>query len=141
YSENCDNGMDSDCFTDDAWIEDLPDENRLEKRDIHTHHARHHPPLRENRQHTQRSYHIGTNHRDKVEEKEERSQQSRVWDVQQRQPNTGSQCSYEPNQHIPPKVSTQALIEGMQQKVDGVSTVYRRFEAEPANDAWAINDK
>ena len=29
----------------------------------------------------------------------------------------------------------------MQQEVHGVSTSYRRFETEPANDAWAINDK
>src|SRR5207249_4663660 len=135
------NGMDSDCFAENAWREDLPYDNRLEKRDIHSHHERHHPPLRESRQDTQRSYHIGTDHRDKVEEKEERSQQSCVWDVQQRQPNTGSQCSEECNQQSPPQVSTQALIEGVQQEVNGVSTSYRRFETEPAKDAWAINDK
>src|SRR2546430_12270591 len=32
-------------------------------------------------------------------------------------------------------------MEGVQQEVHGVSRSYRRFETEPANDAWAINDK
>src|SRR6266567_8758955 len=139
--EKGDDGMNSNGCAENAWREDLPDDHPLKKREIYSDHERHYPPLWESRQDTQHSYHVGTYHRDKVEEKEERSQQSCVWDVQQRQPNTGSQCSYECNQQISPKVSTQALIDGVQQEVNGVSTSYRSFEAEPANDAWAINDK
>src|SRR5207248_8815908 len=102
---------------------DLPDDNRLEKRDINGHDERHHQPLGKSRQDTQYPCHVGTNHRDKVEEKEERSQKSRVWDVQQRQPNTGSQCSYEPNQHIPPKVSRSEERRVGKESSDGWSRV------------------
>src|SRR5216684_4137826 len=85
------NGMNPDCSAEDAWCQDLPQDNPHEQRHKNSHGEHHHPSLWYSRQDTQRRYHKGAYHRDKVEQKEERSQQSGIRDAQQRQYNAGTQ--------------------------------------------------
>src|SRR3989440_10632866 len=139
--EKGDDGMNSNGFAENAWREDLPDDNPLKKRDIYSYNERHYPPLWESRQDAQRSYHVGTYHRHKVEEKEERSQQSCIGDAQQREPNAGTKGTDERQQNRAAKVPAHALVEGAQQEGDGASLCCRSFEAQPANDARTVNDK
>src|SRR5712692_7155467 len=135
------NGMNSHGFAEDAWPQYLPQDNPLEKRHIHRHNEHHHPPLWQSRQDRQRRYHNGTDHRDKEKEEEKHSQQCRIWDVQQREPNAGPQGAYQRLQQRATKVPAQALIEIAQEEVDRVPLSYRRFVAEPAHDARAVNHK
>src|SRR6266516_6412883 len=135
------NGMKASGFAENAWCQNLHNDNSLTKRHIHSHYQHHHPPLRQSRQDTKSFYHIGTYHRDKIEEKEERSQQSGILNVQQRESNAGTQGSYECKQQRAPKVPAHTLIEGVQQEIDGAPLSCRSFEAEPTNDARAIKDK
>src|SRR5713101_1701146 len=72
---------------------------------------------------------------------QEPSQQCRIWDVQQREPNAGTQGAYQRLQQRATKVPAQALIEIAQEEVDRVPLSYRRFVAEPAHDARAVNHK
>ncbi len=137
--EKGDDGMNSNGCAENAWREDLPDDHPLKKREIYSDHERHYPPLWESRQDTQHSYHVGPDHRHKVEEKEERSQQSRIGDAQQREPNAGPQGTDERKQQRAAKVPAQALVEGAQQEGDGASLGCRSFEVEPAKDAMLPN--
>ena len=139
--EKGDDGMNSNGCAENAWREDLPDDNPLKKCDKYSYNERHYPPLWESRQDTQYSYHIGPDHRNKVEEKEERSQQSGIGDAQQREPHAGTQGTDERKQQRAAKVPAHALVEGAQQEGDGASLCCRSFEAEPANDARTVNDK
>src|SRR6266478_2532900 len=104
--------------------DDLPHDYPLEQRHIHTHDQHHRPPLWESRQDAQRFYRIGAYDGDKVEEKEQHCQQSRVGDAQQCEPDAGTQGAYERKQQGAPKVPTQALIEGLQQEVERTSQRY-----------------
>src|SRR5438046_10558402 len=83
--EKGDDGMNSNGCAENAWREDLPDDNPLKKCDKYSYNERHYPPLWESRQDTQYSYHIGPDHRNNVEEKEERCQPRGIASAQPRE--------------------------------------------------------
>ena len=135
------NGMNPDCSAENARGQYLPQDNPHEQHDKNSHGQHHHPSLWESRQDAQRRYDKGPDHRDKVEQKEERPQQSRVWDAQQRQHNAGTQGSGEREQRRAPEVPTQAGVERAQQEVDGIPLIGRSFVAEPGDHAGTIQKK
>ncbi len=133
--------MNSNGTAENAWRQYHPHHNPQEQHHKQSHNQHHHPSLWESRQDTQRCYHIGPYHRDKVQENEEHCQQSCIGDMQQREQNACTQGTNQRKQQRPPKIPAQALIEGVQQEGDGAPGGCRSFEAEPANDTRAVNDK